>query len=142
MSEQHPVGAGFSPRPDAAATLEAIPPGARHDAPPAQPVDAHTESRLEALRQVVAASNITRIAKQIGVSRPALSLVLAGRYHADPDRVLAKFWRWHTGVDCPHLGQRLTDDQCRDYAHAKRPGNPLGLAHYRACRQCPHRGGR
>ena len=142
MSEHHPVGAGFSPRPDAAATLEAIPPGARHDAPPAQPVDAHTESRLERLRQAVAATNITQIAARIGISRTALSLVLSGQYRADPGRILDRFERYENGVDCPHLHVRLTDEQCRHYATAKRPSNPLGLAHYRACRQCPHRGGR
>lgn len=125
---------------DGLATEDRIPTHVRHDAPPAVAPDLdYTAVRLERLRQAVDAMSIGRVAALIGISRTALSLVLAGKYKASAGRVLDRFERWSSGVDCPYLNERISAAACRDYAHLPRPANPLGLQHYRACRQCPRR---
>lgn len=96
---------------------------------------------LMQLKQTVAESSITAVAKKIGVSRTAISLIVADKYGADVKKVLAKFEVAYGGVTCPHLNADITREQCRDYATKARPSNPLGLVHWKACQNCPHKGG-
>lgn len=95
---------------------------------------------LERLKQAVAESSIGQVAKRIGVSRTAVSLIVHDKYPASPQNVYDAFDRAYGGVMCPHLGTELTREQCRDYASKARPSNPLGLAHWKACKNCTLRG--
>ncbi|NOV29203.1 helix-turn-helix transcriptional regulator [Methylomonas sp. ZR1] len=95
---------------------------------------------LQRLKQAVADSNITQVADKIGVKRCTLSLVVNDKYPANPKKILEKFETAYGGVECPHLAQTLTHEQCRDYATKRRPSNPLGLQHWRACQNCIHKG--
>ncbi|WP_446807992.1 hypothetical protein ACH50O_11795 [Methylomonas sp. 2BW1-5-20] len=103
---------------------------------------------LQRLKQAVDDSSITKVADKIGVKRCTLSQVVNGKYGvnknrpngANPKNILEKFETAYGGVECPHLAQTLTHEQCRDYATKRRPSNPLGLQHWRACQNCPHRG--
>ena len=96
---------------------------------------------LERLKQAVADSSVGAVAKRIGVSRTAVSLIVHDKYPANPKNVYEAFERAYGGVTCPHLGSELTRAQCREYANKARPSNQLGLAHWRACQNCPHKGG-
>lgn len=94
---------------------------------------------LAKLKQAVAETSITAVANKIGVSRTAISLIVADKYGADVKKVLAKFEAAYGGVNCPYLAIDLTREQCRSYASKARPSNPLGLAHWKACQNCIHR---
>lgn len=95
---------------------------------------------LKKLKQAVAESSISTVAKRLEIPRCTLSLVVNDKYPANPKNILAKFEAVFGGVECPHLAQTLTREQCRDYASKGRPSNPLGLQHWRACQNCTHKG--
>lgn len=100
----------------------------------------HSET-LEKLKQACAETSIVFVAKRIGVSRTAVSLIVHDKYPANPKNVFEAFERVYGGVTCPHLNADITREQCRDYATKARPSNPLGLVHWKACQNCPHKGG-
>lgn len=93
-----------------------------------------------------------RVAKQLGISGTALSMVLngTGPYGLGnastarfADRVVHTFGRY----PCPHLSSEaggeervITADECRAYAHSPAPtGSPRAMQHWQACHQCPHK---
>ena len=92
------------------------------------------------------------IAKQLGISAVALSMVLNGkgpygegkaRTDHIADKVIHTFGRYI----CPHLTEEsageekvITAEQCRAFAHRFAPtGSPRDMQHWQACRKCPHR---
>ena len=93
---------------------------------------------LERLRKAVSNSNVTQVAARMGIPRCTLSLVVNDKYPANPKKILAKFDEVFSAVLCPHLNAELSREQCREYATKPRPSGPLGLQHWRACRQCEH----
>lgn len=95
---------------------------------------------LTRLKDTVAASNISKVAQKIGIPRCTLSLVVNDKYPADNKNILAKFELAYGGIECPHLNQQISREQCREYHQKKRPSNPIGLQHYRACLNCQHKG--
>lgn len=100
-----------------------------------------TPQALELLKAEVArVGSIQAAAKAIGVSRTALSLVLAGKYPADTGRLEAKVRAIAERVPCPHLGDLVRRDHCRDLALGPCPTHtPEAAAAWRACINCPHR---
>lgn len=95
---------------------------------------------LELLQQAVAdhKRGIAGVAEQIGVSRTSLSLVLADKYPAKTDRIAAKVTDTYARISCPHLGETITQLQCRDFATRTAPTNsPRDMRHWRACQGCP-----
>lgn len=95
---------------------------------------------LEILRQAVEDNprGIAGVAEQIDVSRTALSLVLGGKYPAKADRIAARVLDTYARIDCPHLGETVTQAQCREFAHRAAPTNsPRDMRHWRACQACP-----
>ena len=103
--------------------------------------EAANAALLEKLKAVVSESNVTHVAARLDIPRCTLSLVVNDKYPANPKNILAKFESVYSGVQCPHLQADLTRQQCREYATKSRPSNPLGLQHWRACQNCPHKGG-
>lgn len=95
---------------------------------------------LQRLRKAVTDSNITQVAKKMGIPRCTLSMVFNGKYPADPKNILSRFDEVYGWVQCPYLKGELTFAQCREYYSKSRPSGPLGLQHWRACRQCEFNG--
>ena len=94
---------------------------------------------LDLLQQAVAEHKrgVAGVAEQIGVSRTALSLVLANKYPAKTDRIAAKVLNTYARVSCPHLGETITQAQCIDFATRTAPTNsPRDMCHWRACQSC------
>lgn len=96
---------------------------------------------IELLQQAVAEHKrgIAGVADQMGpgVSRTALSLVLAGKYPAKTDRIAAKVLDTYARIGCPHLGETITQVQCRDFSTRTAPTNsPRDMRHWRACQGC------
>lgn len=100
---------------------------------------------LELLRgEQASGKSISRIARETGIARSSLSMLLSGTYPADSlDRVTrrhaARVVRLYRGqVLCPHLRRSISAEECRSYASAPMStSNPDKLAHWRACRRCP-----
>lgn len=91
---------------------------------------------LAQLKAEVERTNITQVAAALGIPRCTLSLVVNGKYPANPKNILAKFEAVFCNVHCPHLNQELTRPECLTFQSKPRPSNPIGLQHYRACRNC------
>lgn len=94
---------------------------------------------MQSLKQAVADSNITQVAKKMGIPRCTLSLVVNDKYPADPKNILARFKQVFSGIHCPYLNTELSREQCLEYSGKSRPSNLLGLQHWRACQHCEHK---
>lgn len=103
------------------------------------------------LAAAVRASSGAEVARRLGVSAPTVYQVfngtgLYGTGAASTARLSVKVLHVLGSYACPHLTEQsgrervITADQCRTYAHRPAPiGSPGDLAHWQACRKCPHR---
>lgn len=98
---------------------------------------------LVLLRLAVQTSTIAKVARGLGYSRTAISLVLAGKYPGKTNRIEASVLaHLEQQIVCPYLGVIIGADVCHQHINAPAPThNPLKLAHWRSCQQCPHRPG-
>lgn len=86
------------------------------------------------------AGSMQKVADEVGISRPAVSLLLAGKYSAGTDRVAAKITAFAHGdrVWCPHLNIALAASACAGHVTAPMPmSDPAALKHWIACKHCP-----
>lgn len=87
----------------------------------------------------VGASNRTRTAERVGISRTAVSLVLVNKYSSPSTagverRVLDSLGR----IECAAVGETLTIEQCQSYREKPAPThNPQAMQHWQACQRCP-----
>ena len=104
------------------------------------------------LRAACEGARRAQVATRLGVSPPVVTQVLngTGAYGSGQAstrklfiKVEATFGHWA----CPHLTEQSNDGQpqvitaarCRELAHRTVPtGSPRDLAHWQACRKCPH----
>lgn len=100
---------------------------------------------LDVLRAEAARRGRTKkdIAAELGVSRTAVSLLVAGKYSARMDRVSTKIANkvmelYAERVWCPFLHASLAASVCADHAGAALPkSDPDKLRHWVACQRCP-----
>lgn len=93
---------------------------------------------LTLLSEAVNASSRTNVAKELGVSRPSVSLLLSGSYPGNTNRMAARVMERYARVDCPHTGKSVTPDHCRKFTGQVPSSSPAALRQWRACRACPH----
>lgn len=93
-----------------------------------------------------------QVAKRLGVSPPVVGQVLngTGAYgsgKASPRKLFLKVEATFGHWPCPHLTEQSEDGtpqvisaaRCRELAHRAAPtGSPRDIAHWQACRKCPH----
>lgn len=93
-----------------------------------------------------------QVAKRLGVSAPVVGQVLngTGAYgsgKASPRKLFLRVEAAYGNWACPHLTEQsqdgspqvITAARCRELAHRAAPtGSPRDVAHWQACRQCPH----
>lgn len=108
------------------------------------------EPWYELLRAACQQRPRTVLAAELGVAAPTLSQVLngSGLYgtgQAGTARIAAKVVHLLGNYPCPHLGEQhgrevvVSAERCRHLAHRDPPiGSPRDLAHWQACRRCPH----
>lgn len=90
------------------------------------------EQRIEQL------GSIQKVANELGYARSSLSLALRGKYVGSTERLEQTVIRVLGSLNCPHLGQEITPDQCQAYKHREAPTqNPADMRHWRTCQQCP-----
>jgi hypothetical protein len=95
---------------------------------------------LELLRAEVARKgSIQGAAASVGMSRPAISLALSGRYPSkSTSRLAARVLAALERVECPHLARELQPSQCAAFRARPMPRSiPSDLRHWIACQDCP-----
>lgn len=97
---------------------------------------------LRAERQ--AGKSVSQIARETGMARPSVSMLLSGTYPAESlDLVTRKHGSkvirlYRNLVACPHRRENLSIDACRELASAPMStSNPERLAQWDACQKCP-----
>ena len=94
--------------------------------------------------QVARGKTISQVARETGIARASLSMLLSGSYPAQSlDLVTRKHGSrvlqlYRDQVLCPHLHRGIGAEACRAYATAPMStSSPEKLRHWRACRRCP-----
>lgn len=102
----------------------------------------------ELLEEAAKTRNCTDIARDLGMSRATISLVLRGKYIADPSKVYAAAERAYGQVMCPFIMENITHAECRfhqslnpgplkpDAEQAERIAHRTLMRFTRACRSC------
>jgi len=102
--------------------------------------------RLEKALEIEDGS-LSSVSKRAGVSRTALSLIRAGKYKANSEKVLRKVEEAYSGVRdgivlCPALKDEISVVVCRKYAKAVKEKTPLFSMNFIAvqgvCPFCSH----
>jgi hypothetical protein len=85
--------------------------------------------------------NKAEAGRRIGLSRAAVSQLLAGRYAArSAAKPEAKILDALDRFECPALGRVISRRECDGYAQRSAPtASPAALAHWRTCQSCQHR---
>lgn len=98
---------------------------------------------LELLKSAVDRSSKQAVARDLGISRTAVSLVVDGKYPAKTDAIEKKVIEVYGSVPCPHLDQEISLNQCRSYHQSEVPtSSPRAMKHWQACQGCPNKTGR
>ena len=99
---------------------------------------------IHLLAKEVESSSRTAAGDRIGISRTAVSLLLANRYSSPSTarmekRILAAL----DGIHCPAQGINISTEQCREYRDRPAPThNPMAMRVWRVCQNCPNNPGR
>ncbi|ODS10956.1 hypothetical protein [Vibrio scophthalmi] len=96
---------------------------------------------LDELRQQVDSASLGIVAKEMGLSKATISLVINGKYNGDMVRMQAiveSVYMGHT-VNCPVLGE-IPKHKCAAHQSAKHVGStPNAIRLWKACRSgCSH----
>lgn len=87
----------------------------------------------------VKASNRAAVALEIGYSRTAISLYMAGKYGAGAEKLEAAILARYDLYPCPHTGQEVSGPDCNRRASSPRPfGGRAKEANWLACQSCQH----
>lgn len=88
--------------------------------------------------------SVSQIARETGMARASLSMLLSGTYPAQSLDLVSKKHGSHVlqiyrdQVLCPHLRRGIPIETCRANAEAPMStSNPEKLQQWRACRRCP-----
>lgn len=100
---------------------------------------------FKVLEREVGASNKTRVAEKMDVSRSTLSAVMNGigeygKGKASTVNFEREFRRAYEQLPCPYNGTNVGTTYCREHALSAAPThNPLQMMHWQACQQCSHK---
>lgn len=95
---------------------------------------------LSLLRAEAGRTSMRSVAGRLGYSRTSISLVLAGKYPGNPDRIAKAALALLDVVECAHIRQTIPQTECRSIALGAAPTHhPMKLGHWRACQRCPNR---
>lgn len=101
---------------------------------------------LSILRDQVAAKGLPTVARELGVVKSTVSMVVNSKYPASTDRIQARVLATYGGqtVTCPVLGgidaAACATNQDRAKRIGLRAGNPETLKLFKTCSNCPVRG--
>lgn len=83
---------------------------------------------------------VAAVGRELGYTRQALSMALAGKYPADTRQLRTKILeRYAAGVPCPHVGLDIAPSACREQRERPLPTGPReAVRWWQACRACPN----
>lgn len=88
------------------------------------------------LKNAVAASSVTAVARRLGVARSSLSLVINGRYPGGTSKMEKRILEI-LGQPCPVYGEARNLETCATRRGTPMPtSNPYALRQWRECQQC------
>lgn len=88
------------------------------------------------LEQAVQESSLADVARKLGVSRTAVSLVFNGKYPGNPRRMAARIEAYYGRMVCPYSGHHVSRAECAELAGKIPTSSPAAMRHWRACRKC------
>lgn len=92
---------------------------------------------LRMLTEAAEASSKADVARELGISRVSVSMILNGKYPGDTSRMAARVLAKFDRVTCPYTGRSLTRGQCAEEAGRDIPtSSPAALRQWRACKKC------
>lgn len=91
---------------------------------------------LVLLRNRIAEIGIAATARELNVSRTAVSLLQNGKYPGRTDRMSARIIERYTRHECPYDGALLHDEACARYAGKVPTSSPWALRRWRTCQNC------
>lgn len=81
--------------------------------------------------------NKAAVGRRCGISRTAVSLLLAGKYPADTARIEMTIVNALKRHECPWTGDWMHDAECQARADAPPPSSsPAAYKHWQACQSC------
>lgn len=94
---------------------------------------------IRLLAAEVTATDRTKAAARIGMSRSAVSLVLENKYPSPTTKGVERRVMDVLGrIECVAIGDTLTVEQCQGFYQRQAPThNPQAMQHWRVCQQCP-----
>lgn len=98
------------------------------------------DDRMQLLREAVAISSQSKVAKKLGYKPPAISQILNGKYGAGPSAILQRVEEVYgsSRVQCPTMGDislgKCAETRRRPFAAT----NQHRVKQYRACSKCPN----
>lgn len=98
---------------------------------------------MQLLREKCAELGQAKVARLLGISAPAISQIISGKYGASPDAILTRVVEVFGGlsVDCPVLGD-IPLARCADERRNEFPAtNHQDVELRRACPDCRYNGG-
>lgn len=94
----------------------------------------------ELFTAAVADTSAAEVARRLGVSRTAVSLIHNGKYPASTERFATRVLTVYGRVACPHLQAEIPFAECRAHHTREAPtSSPFAMRHWRACQGCPNR---
>lgn len=95
------------------------------------------EEWFQILKDEVEKKSRSQVAREMGYSSTAISLIMSGKYMGKSDKVRDKVLQQYTRVFCPYLKQNIPLCQCVDAQNSKAPThNPLKMQAWKACQGC------
>ena len=89
------------------------------------------------LRETVERTSRAEVARMLGVSRSAVSLLCNGKYPGGEQKMAARVREVLGGGVCPRTGERVSFQGCAARRREAMPtSNPYALQCWRACQQC------
>lgn len=93
---------------------------------------------LDLLRKRCDEIGTAACAKELGYSRPSVSMARAGKYPAAVGKLRAAVIKAYSRCDCPFLGAEINALECRSHRCRALPqSNSEALRFWAACRGCP-----
>lgn len=91
---------------------------------------------LALLRNRVSEIGIGATARELGVSRTSVSMLVSGRYPGNTEHMAARIIGRYTRNACPHDGASVSPADCARYAEKVPTSSPAALRRWRACQTC------
>lgn len=94
---------------------------------------------LDLLRDQVFQRGLGTVAAELSYSKSTLSLLLNGKYDANPRRIEAAVVQTYGSIHCPFEEREISSADCRFWRQCDRPTtSPWAQHHWAACQTCPH----